>query len=197
MSSVANAIIAQAQAMGVDPNIALQVAQAESGLNQSLVSPKGAIGIFQLMPSTAAQLGVNPYDPNQNIQGGITYLQQMFAQFGDPSSALAAYNCGPGCVQRLQSQYGSNWLAYAPAETQNYVAKILANVPAAPAPLTSGSGPITVSPISSGSAAQIPETFDVTAPAIFSPPADTLNLEIDLLPIAALILGGIFVVKLL
>jgi hypothetical protein len=126
--SVVDQIAAEAQRQGVDPNLAIEVATVESSLNQNAVSSAGAIGIFQLEPATAAQLGVNPYDPTQNIQGGIAYLRQMLAQFGDLATALAAYNCGPGCVQKLQANYGSNWLAYAPGETQSYVAKILGAV---------------------------------------------------------------------
>jgi soluble lytic murein transglycosylase-like protein len=121
-------IAVAAQAQGVDPALAIEVATVESGLNQAAVSPAGAIGIFQLMPATAAGLGVNPYDVNQNIVGGITYLRQMLAQFGDPALALAAYDWGPGNVSNAMATYGPSWAAiapYAPAETQNYVAKIL------------------------------------------------------------------------
>lgn len=129
--SVADQIVAQAQAQGVDPALALEVATQESQLNPNAVSSAGAIGIFQLEPATAASLGVNPYDVTGNIQGGIAYLRQMLSQFGDPALALAAYNAGPGRVSNLISQYGNSWPAiapHAPAETQNYVAKILGNV---------------------------------------------------------------------
>jgi soluble lytic murein transglycosylase-like protein len=127
-SSVQALIIAAAQAQGVDPSLALEVASAESNYNQNAVSSAGAIGVMQLRPSTAAQLGVNPYDLQQNIQGGVAYLRQLLSQFGDPTAAVAAYNCGPGCVSGLQAQYGSDWLSHAPGETQNYVAKIFGNV---------------------------------------------------------------------
>ncbi len=111
---------------GVDTNLALSVARAESNFNQSAISPAGAIGVFQLMPPTAADLGVNPYNLVENIEGGVRYLSQMLRQFGgDVSKALAAYNWGPGNLGRAISRYGENYLAHAPAETRAYVPKIL------------------------------------------------------------------------
>jgi soluble lytic murein transglycosylase-like protein len=145
VSSVQDMVVAEAQRQGVDLNLALAVAQQESGFNPNAVSSAGAIGVFQLMPATAAQLGVNPYDAQKNIQGGITYLRQMLSMFGDPATALAAYNWGPGAVRNAQAAYGADWLSHAPAETQNYVARIMGSTslpsaaPAAPsfAPSTS------------------------------------------------------------
>lgn len=116
-----------AAAAGIPAALALQVATAESSLNPTAVSSKGAIGLFQLMPSTAQQLGVDPYDPQQNAQGGTSYLAQLYQKFGDWATALAAYNWGPGNVE----QYGA---AAAPASTKNYVVAILggAGISAAP-----------------------------------------------------------------
>ncbi len=75
------------------------VAKAESGLRQDAVSHKGAIGIMQLMPATAADLGVDPRDPKQNTEAGAKYLADLLTKYdGDVAKALAAYNAGPGAV---------------------------------------------------------------------------------------------------
>ena len=122
-------IINTAQQYGVPPNLALEVALKESGFNQAAISPAGAIGIFQLMPGTAASLGVDPTDATQNIQGGVQYLGKLLAQFGDTATALAAYNWGPGNVSRAVASGDPNWLAdQAPSETQNYVSSIMAAI---------------------------------------------------------------------
>lgn len=128
MATVTDLILSTAQSVGVDPALAYEVAWQESNLNQNAVSPTGAIGIFQLEPATAADLGVDPRDLQQNIFGGITYLKQLLNSFGDTATALAAYNWGMGHVRAAMTQFGSDWLSYAPAETQNYVATILSNL---------------------------------------------------------------------
>jgi len=97
-SSVSDFIASQASSYGVPPPLAVAVAQKESGFNQAAVGSSGEIGVFQLMPGTAAQLGVNPSDLDQNVQGGLTYLQQLYNQFGNWTQALQAYNGGPGNV---------------------------------------------------------------------------------------------------
>lgn len=129
MPTIPDLVIATATQNGVDPNLALAVAQTESNFNPNAVSPAGAIGVMQLEPPTAAQYGVsNPYDPPQNIRGGVQYLRDLLAQFGDTAQALAAYDWGPARVASAVSSYGADWLAHAPAETQNYVGKILARL---------------------------------------------------------------------
>lgn len=96
------AIVAAAQRYGVDPALALAVANHESSFNPNATGTQGDAGIFQLMPGTAADLGVtNPYDPLQNIQGGVLYLAQLLQQYGgDVATALEAYNGGQGNVNR-------------------------------------------------------------------------------------------------
>ena len=108
-----------AQKYGVNPALVRAVAIAESDMNQSEISPVGAIGVMQLMPETAESLGVNPYDEAQNIEGGTIYLRQMLDKFnGNVPYALAAYNAGPAAVQK----YGG----IPPySETQNYVGRIM------------------------------------------------------------------------
>src|SRR5258707_15263987 len=88
------ALIARASARyGLDPGFVAAVARRESGLNPNAVSPRGAKGIMQLLDATAAMLGIsNPFDPEQNINGGVKYLAQLLNQFaGDAAKALAAY----------------------------------------------------------------------------------------------------------
>ncbi len=103
----------------LDTEFILRVIEAESGGDPRAVSPKGAMGLMQLMPDTARALGVNdPFDPVQNIEGGVRYLKHLMERFGDPRLALAAYNAGPGNVQR----YGG--VPPFP-ETQRYLEKIL------------------------------------------------------------------------
>lgn len=87
---------------GVDPMLVHAVIGAESGFNESAVSSKGAMGLMQLMPTTAAQMGVyNPYEPEQNIDAGVRYLRHLIDRFGgDLRLAIAAYNAGPGSVEK-------------------------------------------------------------------------------------------------
>src|SRR6267143_5690402 len=103
MNSIPELVITAAQQHGIDPGLALAVATAESGQwwqNGRDVpdSPAGAIGIMQLERPTAAELGVDPRDPVQNIEGGVRYLATLLAQFGDSVAAVAAYNWGEGHV---------------------------------------------------------------------------------------------------
>jgi soluble lytic murein transglycosylase-like protein len=97
-----------AAAAGVDQSVFYDLVTAESAWNPNAVSSAGAIGLTQLMPATAAQLGVsNPYDPWQNLVGGATYLASLLNQFGgDYWKALAAYNAGPGNVSKAVAAAG-------------------------------------------------------------------------------------------
>ncbi len=90
---------AAARAHDVPEDLFLRLVQQESAWNPRAVSHKGAIGLAQLMPQTAADLGVNPMDPQENLQGGARYLRQMYNKFGSWRLALAAYNAGPGAVE--------------------------------------------------------------------------------------------------
>nr|WP_314807032.1 lytic transglycosylase domain-containing protein [uncultured Selenomonas sp.] len=116
---LARTIHAAAAKYAVDPKLISAVAEVESGGNQSAVSSAGAVGVMQLMPETAAGLGVNPYDMKSNVEGGTKYLREMLDTFdGDVKKAVAAYNAGPNAVKA----YGG----IPPyAETQNYVNNVL------------------------------------------------------------------------
>jgi soluble lytic murein transglycosylase-like protein len=138
MSSIAQWIIAEAQRQGLDPSLALEVANAESGMNPNVGDGSaGEIGIYQILPVTGAGLGFSAAqlrDPQSNIQAGVSYLRQLVGKFGDPAAALAAYNWGPSRMDANLAQNGSNWFAHIPASTQSYINKILGNVQSAYTP---------------------------------------------------------------
>ena len=92
-------IVKHSMEMGLDPALALSIAKAESGFCHNKRSRYGAIGVFQLMPSTARKMGYDPYNLHENIKGGITYYKKMYSMFGSTELALAAYNAGPGNVK--------------------------------------------------------------------------------------------------
>jgi hypothetical protein len=119
----ANLFTGAAARHGVDASVLAAVASQESGFNSQAVSPAGAQGLMQFMPSTAKGLGVNAFDPASAIDGAARYLSSLTQQFGSTSLALAAYNAGPGAVR----QYGG----IPPySETQNYVSSVLSKAEA-------------------------------------------------------------------
>jgi soluble lytic murein transglycosylase-like protein len=115
-----------ARALQVDPSLVDAVIRAESAYNARARSPKGALGLMQLIPATATRFGVsNPFDPADNLRGGVTYLGHLLKRFrGDVPLSLAAYNAGEGDVLR---EGGIPPFA----ETRQYVRKIVAAYPAA------------------------------------------------------------------
>ncbi|MGA7234239.1 MAG: lytic transglycosylase domain-containing protein [Bryobacteraceae bacterium] len=118
VSDYSSLIQSAANQYGLSPSLLTSVIQAESSGNPMAVSPAGAQGLMQLMPATAASLGVtNPFDPAQNIDAGARYLASLVNQYGDVGTALTAYNWGPGNVSS-----GAAW----PAGVTNYVNGMLA-----------------------------------------------------------------------
>lgn len=121
VNTVKATIVKHSIEMGVDPAIALSIANTESGFKHEIKSANGAVGVFQLMPSTAKRMGLNAYLLNDNIRGGIMYYKAMYKMFGSVELALAAYNAGPGNVKK----YNNKVPPY--AETKRFVAKTMAD----------------------------------------------------------------------
>ncbi len=119
-ATIKELIVKHSNDLGVDPAIALSIAKAESGYCHDKRSKHGAIGVFQLMPSTAKRLGYNPYSVNDNIRGGITYYKMMYKMFGKMDLAIAAYNAGPGNVKKYNGIPPFK-------ETKKFVASIMTN----------------------------------------------------------------------
>jgi hypothetical protein len=107
----------------VDAPLVRAIMHTESAFNPAARSHAGAIGLMQLMPSTARELGVNPFVPEQNIEGGVRYFSQLLRMFGGIELALVAYNAGPGFAQRYARGQTALY-----GETRDYVRRVLARV---------------------------------------------------------------------
>ena len=118
--------MAAAKRHGLDPDLVMAVVSVESAFRPQAVSPKGALGLMQLMPATAASLGVrDPFDPAENLEGGTRHLGTLVSTYGgDLTRALAAYNAGEGAVSRHRGVPPYR-------ETREYVKKVLERYQAA------------------------------------------------------------------
>ena len=113
-------LIRAALEQGLEPELVRSVARAESGFHQDAISVKGAVGLMQLMPATALALGVDAKLAEQNAQGGAKFLRELLLRYrGDAALALAAYNAGPGAVERYKGV--PPYL-----ETRRYIVRVLA-----------------------------------------------------------------------
>jgi soluble lytic murein transglycosylase-like protein len=120
MQAYDDLIVEHAHLNNVRPSLVRAVVQVESGFNPRAYSPKGAMGLMQLMPATAREFGVrNAFDPAENVRGGVAYLRQLLDRYdGNEQLALAAYNAGPGAVDK----HGQAIPPY--RETRDYVSKV-------------------------------------------------------------------------
>ena len=113
-------------AAGIPPDYFVRQIEQESGFNPNSVSPSGAVGIAQFLPSTAAGLGINPWDPIQALRGAARLMANYAHQYGgDYAKALAAYNGGTGTLQFALNNCGANWLNCLPGETRHYIYVIM------------------------------------------------------------------------
>ncbi len=111
---------------GISPDYFVRQIYQESSFNPNAVSPAGAVGIAQFLPSTAAGLGINPWDPISALKGAARLMANSARIYGgDYAKALAAYNAGSGTVNYAVQVGGANWLNYLPAETRNYIRIIM------------------------------------------------------------------------
>lgn len=128
VAGLAPVITENANKFGVDANILTAQLMQESGGKTGAVSPKGAAGISQFVPGTAARYNVDVNDDNSSIRGQANYMSDLLQMFGgDYAKALAGYNWGEGNVQKAINKLGVNWMSAAPKETRDYVGAIMKN----------------------------------------------------------------------
>jgi soluble lytic murein transglycosylase-like protein len=110
-------VTATAERYGINPDFVHAIIKCESNYDAQALSRAGAMGLMQLMPETAADLGVkNPWSPAENIDGGVRYILAMLKEFGDPWKALVSYNCGPEILRQGLP---------IPAESRSFAGKVL------------------------------------------------------------------------
>ncbi len=124
---ILDAIRSDAAAYNIDPDIAVRQCATESSFDPDAHNARtDCHGLFQLASFTAAEVKVDRYDWRDNIRGGMRYLAKMLKRFnGSYPHALAAYNWGPGNLRRCIRKWGDSWRDHLPAETKNYLTKIL------------------------------------------------------------------------
>ena len=115
-----------AQAAGIDPTIFIRQINEESGFNPNALSPAGAEGIAQFMPTTAAGLHIDPWQPAPALYAAARLMHAYLVRYGgDYAKALACYNAGPSTLQYALDHGGQNWQTWLPQETRNYITIIL------------------------------------------------------------------------
>lgn len=169
-------IVADSKKYGVPVGLMSRLATVESGFGQAgLASPKGALGVFQVMPETGRDLGLGDMlDPQQNAEAASRYMAMLLKKYhGDQAEAVAAYNWGPANVDSDIARHGADWLRYAPAETRSEVARVVPGTrlppaaPRGPAPAAPGMHPGQIFP--GGSFRAEPSLAPGTLPAPAGP----------------------------
>jgi Soluble lytic murein transglycosylase and related regulatory proteins (some contain LysM/invasin domains) len=110
---------------GINPDYFERQIQVESGFNPSAISPMGAVGIAQILPSTAKGWGVNPLDATASLSAAAKAMAWYQGHYGSYEKALACYNAGTSSLDNAMSQYGDNWRVGLPGETQRYIHAIM------------------------------------------------------------------------
>jgi soluble lytic murein transglycosylase-like protein len=116
----------QAANAGIPADWFVNQIEVESHFNPDARGGSGEVGVAQMLPSTAAGLGVNPYDPRAALRGAAQMMARYYHQYGDDyAKALAGYNCGGGCLQHAVVAGGISWGCYVPGSTRSYIWEIM------------------------------------------------------------------------